>query len=552
MQTIERFAAGRRRAARRAAFGIAAGLLAVIGAAAAATAYFFPTAAKSAFRATTAIIAQSWSGAFEGTGGGSGGGGSGADILGSAPEEIPSVASDSARGVAADIPPGTTVLPGAASVAGGGNDTAAGAPVAASDAAGSHADEIPAADGARVPSGLPTTTPPGEESLSFPFSPPDVASPAPAAKIPSPCDIASAALEMPSRAAFINEIAWMGSPPRAGETAEAAGNREWIELANFSASPLDVSGWQLEDAAGKLDIVIGRGDAAVIPAGGFYLLERGGGPAESGTIPGIEADQGYAGALSNEGATLTLFGPGCAVADRISAVSGWPGGDNTDKRTLERDADGYGWHTSVDPGGTPKAKNSVPAPVSAGGGGGASGTGGGNDSNSGATSTAEEPPCAIAEVSSTVIEIAAVQIAGDAPDNDFVKLFNPSAVAVDVGGWKLKKKSATGAEYSLRTFPLGSTVPAEGYFVWANGGNGFGAAIHANATSSETLAADNSVALFDASGTVMDAVAWGTGEGQYGEGAPYPADPGAGQALARKFSDGAIRDTGDNAADFTL
>ncbi len=452
----------------------------------------------------------------------------------------------------ADVPQGAAVLPGAASAAGGGNGATADAPVEASDAAGSHADEIPAADGANASSGLSATAPPGEEPLSLPFSPPAAASSAPAAKIPPPCDIASAALEMPSRAAFINEIAWMGSPPRAGETAEAAGNREWIELANFSAAPLDVSGWQLEDAAGKLDIVIGRGDAAVIPAGGFYLLERGGGPAESGTIPGIEADQGYAGALSNEGATLTLFGPGCAVADRISAVSGWPGGDNTDKRTLERDADGYGWHTSVDPGGTPKAKNSVPAPVLAGGSGGASGAGGGNDSNSGATSTSEEPPCAIAEVSSTVIEIAEVQIAGDAPDNDFVKLFNPSAVAVDVGGWKLKKKSATGAEYSLRTFPVGSMVPADGYFVWANGGNGFGAAIHADATSSETLAADNSVALFDASGTVMDAVAWGMGEGQYGEGAPYPADPGAGQALARKFSDGAIRDTGDNAADFTL
>jgi hypothetical protein len=76
--------------------------------------------------------------------------------------------------------------------------------------------------------------------------------------------------------------------------------------------------------------------------------------------------------------------------------------------------------------------------------------------------------------------------------------------------------------------------------------------LNADATSTETLAADNSTALFDASGTIVDAVAWGEGADQYVEGAPYPANPDTNQVLKRKFADGGIVDTDNNADDFTL
>jgi hypothetical protein len=148
--------------------------------------------------------------------------------------------------------------------------------------------------------------------------------------------------------------------------------------------------------------------------------------------------------------------------------------------------------------------------------------------------------------------IVQVQIAGAASSNDFVKIFNPMGVAVDLTGWKLHKKSSTGADYSLKTFPTGMTIAPGAYVTWANSENGFADSIGADVSSTEMLSADNSVALMDPSEAVIDAVAWGTGTNQYVEGDPYPTDPTAGQILVRKSADGSVVDTDDNANDFTI
>jgi hypothetical protein len=116
----------------------------------------------------------------------------------------------------------------------------------------------------------------------------------------------------------------------------------------------------------------------------------------------------------------------------------------------------------------------------------------------------------------------------------------------------LRKRSSTGSDTSLREFPTGSSIAAGGSFVWANNTDGFAESINADASSTGTLAANNSVALFDADGTQIDAVAWGTGTGQYIEGAAYPDSPVANQVLQRKSANGAMVDTDNNANDFTL
>jgi hypothetical protein len=160
-------------------------------------------------------------------------------------------------------------------------------------------------------------------------------------------------------------------------------------------------------------------------------------------------------------------------------------------------------------------------------------------------------PSAASSASSRVL-IAAVQIAGASSSNDFVKLYNPTAAAIDMSGWKLHKKSSTGTDYSLKVFPAGSEIDAGQEFVWANSDDGFSETVSANVSSTETLAADNSVALMDAAGTIVDAVAWGTGTNQYGEGPPCPTSPGANQLLSRRSSDGVMADTDNNSDDFTL
>jgi hypothetical protein len=409
----------------------------------------------------------------------------------------------------------------------------------------------------------------------------------------APCAFPSSApAPSTTREIIFNEIAWMGSP--------LSSTAEWMEIKNISSATVSLSGWGLLDTSGKIKISFTGNDGALAP-GGLLLLSRG-----TTTLAGaIGATKTYSGDLVNTGDTLALMDPQCDVSDYLDASGGWPAGNNTTKQTLERDADGIGWHTSVQPGGTPGAENSAgpvvatttpsttPMPVSQSqpqniapientsedtstssdsdvtastsvttsntqstettstdnennSDNGASNSNSA-DNNTSATTTTAAPAAAPSHVL-----IAAVQIAGAAANNDLVKLYNPTTAAIDMSGWKLHKKSSTGTDYSLKVFPAGSVIGAGQSFVWANSEDGFSGTVGANVSSTETLAADNSVALMDAAGNIVDAVAWGTGANQYGEGPPYPTSPGANQLLSRRSSDGVMADTGDNSDDFAL
>lgn len=141
----------------------------------------------------------------------------------------------------------------------------------------------------------------------------------------------------------INEIAWMGTTSSA--------NDEWMELKNNMANPIDLTGWSLQSADGKLKINLRGG----ISGRGFYLLER----TDDTTIPSIAADLVYKGILSNSGIDLRLYDNSNNLIDEASYQSGWPAGDNTTKQTMERTDSG--WQTSQNPGGTPRAENSLGA-----------------------------------------------------------------------------------------------------------------------------------------------------------------------------------------------
>ncbi|HUC31652.1 MAG TPA: lamin tail domain-containing protein, partial [Candidatus Paceibacterota bacterium] len=163
-----------------------------------------------------------------------------------------------------------------------------------------------------------------------------------------------------TRKIIFNEIAWMGSP-----SSSAA---EWMEIKNNSADDIDLSGWELMNASGKIKILFSAGDT--ISSGGLLLLSRGS-ASGSATANASNAATGavttpatkiYSGDLVNTGDVLALMDPQCDVSDYLDASRGWPGGNNTTKQTLERDADGVGWHTSALPGGTPGVENSAGPP----------------------------------------------------------------------------------------------------------------------------------------------------------------------------------------------
>ncbi len=261
-----------------------------------------------------------------------------------------------------------------------------------------------------------------------------------------------------------------------------------------------------------------------------------------------------------------------ATADTASLFGGWTGGCSGLGNECAITVGGYvsvgasfrGTQFSVPFSSTP----SIPSRASSSelgdvGDGGGSSSGGGVASSSvtasssaatGASSSIAGMPdsSSTPNVTPKHVLIAAIQVAGTASGNDFVRIFNPLPDPVDVTAWRLRKRSSTGTDYSLKEFPKGSILVGGGYFTWANSANGFAGSINADVSSSETISADNSVALVDASGTVISAVAWGKGANQYEEGSPYPANPTANQVLLRRSVSGMPADNGDNATDFGL
>jgi hypothetical protein len=122
----------------------------------------------------------------------------------------------------------------------------------------------------------------------------------------------------------INEIAWSGTA--------ASSTDEWIELRNNSSVEINLKGWTLSWSDGEVIVYFGevKDDtkeirSSVIPARGFYLLER----TDDDTISDIKADLIYTGALRNGGETLVLKDPNGNVIDRANGNGGaWPAGSD--------------------------------------------------------------------------------------------------------------------------------------------------------------------------------------------------------------------------------
>ncbi len=131
------------------------------------------------------------------------------------------------------------------------------------------------------------------------------------------------------------------------------------------------------------------------------------------------------------------------------------------------------------------------------------------------------------------VVISEIQITGGSnnTDNDFVELYNPTNFAVNISGWKLRKRIASGIESSLDVIDGGKLISAHGYFLWAN--TNF--SINSDESTGSNITADNSVALLTSANTMVDQVAWGTGHvSPFGEGGSFTSNPEASQSLERK------------------
>lgn len=257
--------------------------------------------------------------------------------------------------------------------------------------------------------------------------------------------------QSPSRKGLIiNEIAWMG-------TSESASN-EWIELKNISSGEVDLTSWQLIDKGEQIKVNLGLLKKTKLQPGQFILLER----TDDNSVPAISADLIYTGALSNSDEGLRLFDNQCNLIDEALASPDWPAGDNSSKKTMERDASGFGWRTSNISGGTPKQANSEPMVFY-----------GGTNSELNQPSAVTSPiptstPTSTPQVVRVLISEIQAGATGNA-DDEFIELYNPTDSAINLNGWELRKRSSSGSESNLvDDGAFSGSIPPKGFFLIAS------------------------------------------------------------------------------------
>ena len=294
---------------------------------------------------------------------------------------------------------------------------------------------------------------------------------------------------------LINEVAWMGD----GESP----SHEWVELVNRSSKTADISNWHLLGKSGSISILFPRN--TTLPAHGFLLLSRN---QKTGTLS--ETDIEYSGSLRNENEGLRLVTDECASEDEILASTSWPAGNNATKQTMERDAVGFGWHTSNKAGGTPRYKNSTGAEI---------------PKKTTATMSSE---ISILELSGKGEEkksiardipllfypfITEICVGTETSTNDeFIELYNPNDVSFDLSGWYIRKQSGAGNESAFVSASRleGKVIPPKKHFLIVHEGGYAGSALaDAEWPKSYTLAyTANAIILYNEIGERVDMVAW--------------------------------------------
>ncbi|MDP3998524.1 MAG: lamin tail domain-containing protein [bacterium] len=136
------------------------------------------------------------------------------------------------------------------------------------------------------------------------------------------------------------------------------------------------------------------------------------------------------------------------------------------------------------------------------------------------------------------IVISEVQITGGSgnTNNDFIELYNPTVSSVNLNGYRLVRRTGSSPnDTSVFVFNSSHSIPAHGFFLWAN--SGFASSIGADVSTTDVLAASNSIALRLGSldtGTIIDALSWNSASQSLKEGTEFSPDPGANQSMERK------------------
>ncbi|MDP3990973.1 MAG: lamin tail domain-containing protein, partial [Candidatus Nealsonbacteria bacterium] len=306
---------------------------------------------------------------------------------------------------------------------------------------------------------------------------------------------------------FINEVGWAGTDNSASD--------EWIELRNIWGIPVNLNGWQLLDKDGQIKIIFQEKD--IIQPNGYYLLER----TDDDSIPGVPADLIYSGALNNSNEALYLFDNNCELEDEAEASPDWPGGDNAQKKAMER-LDNLYWYTYHGSAqGTPGTENSSPPR---------------EYSNTSPVLEAEEeqsfaPQILIPEVQ-TETGVAAVVIneiawagTGASAFDEWIELYNNSTSSIDIAGWRLSSSDVDGPDIVFSTSSAATTtIEAYGFYLIERTNNETISDISAGLMGSFGNGLSNTncevLSLYNSNGDLIDKTACSVSDWPGGEASP--------------------------------
>ena len=155
--------------------------------------------------------------------------------------------------------------------------------------------------------------------------------------------------------------------------------------------------------------------------------------------------------------------------------------------------------------------------------------------------------------------ISEIQISGESVYDEFIELYNPTDLEIDINGWDLKRKTESGSESNVLN-NIEGVISANGYFLViprANCGDNNNESCYKKMVSGDDeyttnsfFANNNTVLLYNCDGVLIDKVGWGRAIDFESE--VINLDLENSKSLERKIIDNIIQDTDNNEGDFIL
>lgn len=151
----------------------------------------------------------------------------------------------------------------------------------------------------------------------------------------------------------------------------------------------------------------------------------------------------------------------------------------------------------------------------------------------------------------TKILINEIRPYGNSADDEFVELFNPNGVAIDLTGWYVKRKTSGGTEPSLVSASRfqGKTIPARGFLLLADPEYRGSVTPDVVWATSSLIAASNTILLYNVSDRLVDKVGFGDAQDFETATATNPQDS---FSIERRRVVGFPQDTDNNQVDFVI